>query len=529
MLKDTLLRKKKEWLFPEKICNTAWENIKSVLLPSDGELFHFGGEMYVGYEDGSTYYQDEFGREYPEHKYLKKDIPKNIKKNDPCGCGSGRKYKKCCEGKLEKDRPSWNVLSIRERNIILYRGIYDILGLNKDKSWDDIRRELSNEQIVDIYKLYWSLWPIETDLFELLPRPDTTLRVVYTGILDPRTILLPLSTVPYFDEVIIQHPFIHPKAVNPDFSPIENPHQHKYQTLKNILLFLYLEPFVRMGKVNFIPDPCMFNNFLHREMMQMAEERRGDLPLNKAEAARVQELGRDDFARTMRGLKKEQLINQIKRSSPELSQDEVDSISQYMKNLNEDDPLALLQDDLYDHGGQTLTSMSTNFEMTLFIAQATGSAIITDSPTRWEEVSMAQVRTNGVVSYPYKSITDLITENKFIFCVETNNDLYKTIYDNAGKIRNCFREILNAAKQGSLIPPDISLINRYKSDFQSSLKAILKNCHKKEEFLFHGRMNFLIPSEGFVHNNVQRLLLKSGSEHHLNKVPMAIFFDLDNL
>ena len=70
----------------------------------------------------------------------------------------------------------------------MYRGVYDILGFNDGKNWDDVRRELSNDQIVDIHQLYWALWPIKTDIFSLLPRPDETLRIVYTGVLDPRTI-----------------------------------------------------------------------------------------------------------------------------------------------------------------------------------------------------------------------------------------------------------------------------------------------------------------------------------------------------
>lgn len=517
-----------EWLYPEKHCDSTWDSFKTVLIPPENELYHFGGEIYVGYEDGSTYHQDAFGREYPENKHLRKDVPKKIGRNEPCGCGSGKKYKQCCEGKPKKDRPSWNVLSIRERNIVLYRGVYDILGLNKGKTWDDVRRELNNEQIVDIYNLYWSLWPIETDLLSLLPKPDDTLRAVYTGLLDPRVIWLPTGTVPYFDEVIIQQPFVHPKAVKPEFSPIENPHQHKYQTLKNIFLFLYLEPFVRSGAINFIPDPCMFDNYLHREMMNMAESRRGDMQINKEECKRMEELGKDDFARTMRGQSGEQLKHQIAQSSPELSQEEIDDVIEYMKSLNEDDPLALLQDDLYAKGGQLMTSnLSPNFEMALFTAQVTGSAILTDSATRWEEINAAQVKSNGVVTYPWKDVSDLIADKKFVFCADSQSSFNQSAYENSGDLRKLFREILNKAKMNINVL-DVKLLNRYKNDFQKGFDSAMKSFDEQEEFLFRGKMNFLLPKGGFVHNNVQRLLLKSGSQHHLNNVSMAIFLEAVN-
>ncbi|MGD9578960.1 MAG: DUF4238 domain-containing protein, partial [Syntrophorhabdus sp.] len=510
---------KEEWLYPEKLSSFKWHEFQNIFLPPKDELYHFGGEIYVGYKDGSTYHQDAYGREHPENVYLKKDSPqKKIGRNDPCGCGSGKKFKKCCEGKSEKDRPPWNVLSIRERNIVLYRGVYDILGLNKGKTWEDVRRELSNDQIVDIHNLYWSLWPIETDLISLLPKPDDTLRAVYTGLLDPRVIWLPLGAVPYFEEVIIQHPFVHPKAVKPEFSPIENPHQHKYQTLKNILLFLYLEPFIRSGRVNFIPDPCMFDNFLHRELLNMATERRGNLPINKKEAERYMELGKDDFARTMRGIPKEQLMQQIAQSSPELSQEEIDNVAEYMKSLYEDDPFALLQDDLYTQGGQLMmTSMSPNFEMALFTAQITGSAIITDSATRWEELNVAQVRSNGVVSYPWKDVSDLIAEKKFTFCADSQSSLNQSINVNCGHLRKLFRDLLNEANK-NVNDPDIDVLNRYKNDFQKGFDSVVIPCDAQGEYLFRGKMSFLIPKGGFAHNNVQRLLLKSGSQKHFNKV-----------
>ena len=67
----------------------------------------------------------------------------------------------------------------------------------------------------------------------------------------------------------------------------------------------------------------MFDNYLHREMMNMAESRRGDMQINKEERKRMEELGKDDFARTMRGQSGEQLKHQIAQSSPELSQEEI--------------------------------------------------------------------------------------------------------------------------------------------------------------------------------------------------------------
>ena len=228
----------RDWLFPEDSISSDWENLKTILLPPENEIHQFGGEMCAKYNVGSTYYQDSFGRTVPEYTHLnKKDALGKIGRNAYCPCGSGRKYKKCCMHKRDHERTTWKVYSIRERNLILCNGIESILGLNKGKSWEQVRRELSNEQIKDIYSLYGSLWPIDTDIFSLLPKLDQELRALYIGVIDPRAIsFFAIGATPYFDQILIQHPFVHPDAVNPEFSPVESPHQYKQQTLKNMAL-----------------------------------------------------------------------------------------------------------------------------------------------------------------------------------------------------------------------------------------------------------------------------------------------------
>ena len=178
-------------------------------------------EMFVGYDDGRNYYQDEFGRTTPENPHLKKERPKDkLGPNSPCGCGSAKKFKKCCSGKPEKLRTSWDYLSIRERNLGFMEGVANILGLNGEKTWKDVRRELSDEQVKKIHEIHAFFWPIEIEIFDLLPKSDGTARALYSGIIDPRTITSSaLALAPYFDEIIIQNPMMNAKAVNKDFQP----------------------------------------------------------------------------------------------------------------------------------------------------------------------------------------------------------------------------------------------------------------------------------------------------------------------
>ncbi|MFK5948679.1 MAG: DUF4238 domain-containing protein [Methylococcales bacterium] len=518
---------KEEWLYPEKNISSPWSDLKSVLLPPSNELYHFGGEMIVGYKDGSSYYQDEFGRTKPENKYLKKDINKSvIKRNDICGCGSGKKYKKCCIDIPENERPTWDVLSIRERNLILYRGIDDILGFNKGKDWDEVRRELNNDKIIKIHDLYDFLWPIETDIFNLLPKSDETLRAVYTGMLDPRLITqFALGSAPYFDEIIIQHPFVHPRSVQPDFDPIKFPHQYKSQTIKNIILFMYLRPFVDAGVINFIPDPCVFDNYLHHQMINMANSRRNTQKINKKEEERYLALHKEDFERTMRELPKEQQIHMIRKAIPDISQKKVDILLKHMEEQRVQDPLALLQEDAYSEGGQLMiSSMTPNFEMVLLIAQVTRSVILTDSETRWEELIKAQNKVGGFPTYPWVDLCNLIASKEFYYSAIPETNFENRMNSNFEGLRKSLRDIYSLVKQNKFILSD-DLTEKLKLNFIKGHEETIKYFDKSDPYNFTGKMSFLIPKGGFVNNNVQRLLLKSGSENHLSYAPVVVYIE----
>jgi hypothetical protein len=70
-------------------------------------------------------------------------------------------------------------------------------------------------------------------------KPDGEARPIYTGVLHPSVIsncALGLSL--YFDELLIEHPFIHPRTVNKEFSPLEHPNTYRQEFLKSVVLFM---------------------------------------------------------------------------------------------------------------------------------------------------------------------------------------------------------------------------------------------------------------------------------------------------
>lgn len=519
--KDAIAAGKEHWLYPEDRLTCKWSELRHVLLPPSEELYKFCGEIYAGYEDGRTYYQDEFGRTSPQNDNLKKENnKKKLGRNDYCGCGSGRKYKHCCKDLPEELRTSWSELSVRERNLAFCRAIKGILGLDAGKTWLDIRREITEEQISDIYSLYSFMWPRETNIYSLLPKSDGRFRALYTGTLDVRVIglhALPMASL--FSEFLIESPILNPNTVNPEFSPIKNPGRYKYQSLKDFLFMLELEPYIGYGLINLIPEPSNFDPRLKRAMMDMATSRRGTVQSRKDYEAYTK-LAIEDFLNSIHTMPRNVRIRSLVSDFGIPENLAVQSIDTLDANA-EAFPLTMLQPIEAGDGGQLMQcSMSPNYEMSLFTAQITGSVIVTDSESRWLEYQAAQHRQAGVTSYPWNEIYGKLVRVPMDYhmlerCIKSQQHFTTS------------RSILELADKLVLADERTPKQLENLSDLIDRLNIKLGEIDANEEAEFvNGDCKILVPDGGIHDNNVQRLLIRSGCLKYDDKVRSIYYVNL---
>jgi len=67
---------------------------------------HYEGELFEDEEEGFFEDEDDGLVEENEEEFKPSSLPvvrsqERIGRNDPCPCGSGRKFKKCCYGKTK--------------------------------------------------------------------------------------------------------------------------------------------------------------------------------------------------------------------------------------------------------------------------------------------------------------------------------------------------------------------------------------------------------------------------------------------
>jgi hypothetical protein len=200
-----------------------------------------------------------------------------------------------------------------------------------------------------------------------------------------------------------------------------------------------------------------------------------------------------------------------------------------MELLKENDPLAVLQEDSQaggETGGQlSMMKLAPNFEMAVYLAQATGSCIVTDSPFRWTEVKRAIRQRVGGPSPGLATLARDIECSDFAF-PQNVADIAAFAFDKTfsaypSLMKDIFKYLSNLSNRGPKPNREAQLTGRFAKD-HASVQAAIK---KTRVLAKTARIACVFPSGGIQDNTVNRLLLMSSSESHLPNVPMAFFIE----
>jgi hypothetical protein len=181
-----------------------------------------------------------------------------------------------------------------------------------------------------------------------------------------------------------------------------------------------------------------------------------------------------------------------------------------------------------------ITHLTPNFELGFFLAQLTGSFIYTDNKHRWMEITSALSQVDKMKKSLWEPLAMYMRSLDFIYEINSVVNLKMRKTGKMGLIRNVLRKIFMNV-QNEHDPSRIITLNK-------TLSEELNDAHKKSEkewetiqkkseesvgdeinFRYTGKIDCVIPSNGFGINTVHRLLLSYGSINYLKSVPMAMF------
>lgn len=508
-----------DWLKPEAESVRDWREIGAVLLPRD-ELWRFGGEIYVGYKDGTTHYQDAFGRTSRAHEYLSKQPPEANPRDDAyCPCGNGLTFGQCCKKLSPSDRPSWTSYSVRERNLMLCNAVRGILGLDKGKGWKDIQRELSDEQVKRIHRVFESLWPLDTLLREILPpRRNGIVRALFMGHLDPRTVtVVATAWLDYFDEIILSHPFINAATVKPEFSPTQSPRNYKDQTLRNVLILLELEQYIRAGRVHLVPDPTDLEAQFRQEQFAIGRHRDKRVIFSDVDRRIMEALGKDDFKRwTLRG-SDEQLAKIVRSAVPGVSSEGVQEVVTLLKQELEDDPLALLQPITPgDEGAQLLAIKSFTLETGLYVASLTGSIIYCLMDATWNLLHEPDGERQIIVADHWSAPTAALGQVSLSLCL-SDKPPGPDAQARMEAVRELLRQLVRAAQSDA--SEDLARLSSMLAALGAEAQA---EGSRPDPGFALACVRVSVPVGGFHRREVTRMILTYGLASAVPAIPMAL-------
>ncbi len=299
--------------------------------------------------------------------------------------------------------------SLRERNLTLMDTVDDIFDVRNATEWRDVKRNITADRIRQFYKIVAEIWPPDTNLTRLLPRPDNKLKALYLGDVHPESLVRNVFRFGlYTEEIFIIDPFHKPWRMANEWSPTENPNIFKEDTLKLIYFAARIEPWIRAGLVTLIPDPGDFDPELEQRTEELAKKRL--LSLGEEEVRSSLKVFTEDMAsfsedtiRYLACFQETEVINLLRKANPKITEQEITDKLTQLKQFGEDDPLAL--EEAPDQIGNQLLVGRTgvNTEMSLYISEITGAFPYTSLQIKWRDL----LRMGGELSATAKVWTPL--------------------------------------------------------------------------------------------------------------------------
>ena len=237
----------------------------------------------------------------------------------------------------------------------------------------------------------------------------------------------------------------------------------------------------------------------------------------------------EDNRRSIMLMPPDAMRRQLRTLNPELRDEEVEAAVRAGVLMRERDPLAVLQEGSLEGGkggGQmNMFKLVPNFEMTMYLAQATGACIVTDSPFRWSEVQGAIRRRYKAATPGLAALVTDIERSKFAF-PQAVTDVVAAALNKTGAgcpdlLRDLFKYLSNLEERGAKPNREAQFVGRFAKAHAAAQGDFKKSGVPVKE----ARISCVFPPGGIQDNTVNRLLLMSSSERHLSSIPMAFFIE----
>jgi AraC-like DNA-binding protein len=334
-----------------------------------------------------------------------------IGRNDPCPCGSVKKYKHCCLGKVDwnhvfPSKQDWiSHLSIRGRNLYFASRLADKLELDTGKiqSPSDYKTRFTAGAVKKIHEAVLEVWPPQSDIKSILEGTSTDVSGLYIGDYGIEYISRGIVRHSlYANKLLVVDPFVYPRSVRDEYNPIVEPEQYRSQTLKNVNFWFSLLPWIEAGIIEVIRTPADFDRRLKWESLERQEKKfQVNKELKDAAEISSQELKKRHmdkmtFQELILGAPDSYVEKLIRELGLEKNGYTTEDFLQYIQSERERHP------DFLEPFGPNLKepqlhiiSTGTSYDIAQLTASITRSYLVTDLYVTWREIEIDRASHNA--------------------------------------------------------------------------------------------------------------------------------------
>jgi len=325
-----------------------------------------------------------------------------VGRNDPCPCGKLRKYKQCCQGKVDwqliiRNGLDWRkYVSLRGRNISFLNRLCEILQLQTNHPPDlkAYKAAFTAATVRRIHEAVMEFWPPDTDITTVLESDSAEVSGLYVG--DYTLEYLSRGIVrhsTYANRILIVDPFIYPASVRDEFNPILEPEQFRAQTLRNVNLWFALMPWIEAGIVEVIRTPADFDPKLNWDSLQRQVKKFEKNPqLKDAKQISVEELQKRHSERLSRELMlaapNDYLLQTARKLGLRTEGFEVEDFLSHVQAERDANPDFLCPIGPGGKGQIVQLSTGASYEIAKLTASIAGSYLVTDVHSKWREIEL---------------------------------------------------------------------------------------------------------------------------------------------
>lgn len=258
--------------------------------------------------------------------------------------------------------------------------------------WKDVKRAFTLDAVKKIFEAVDLVWPIDTNLGELLAREQRGTSGLYVGLYEPRLVVQGITRHSlYADKVLLIDPFMSPSRIRPEYNPLLHPEMHRTNAMRWSMLWLVLMPWIQAGIVEFIKTPGDLDVRLEFEAMEITKQKyvkHPELEPTREENEPLFKMQEQRFKRDfMLGMPDDYIRRTYREFKPNASAEEIEDLIRYVQRQRDSDLLFVDTIDKKPEGELIQLSSGANYEMAKLTATFTGSFVMTDIPSRWREIA----------------------------------------------------------------------------------------------------------------------------------------------